>query len=136
VLYVKGAGALAQPPKPRCGMFYNVFYAADPLAYRIEPLLEQKLAKVPPITIPRFRTYPMGDGTSIKVTDSLMKYIGLFYPYCDIDVNYGNNKLIPGQHKSTHSLSSLESEDASTSREMCATVTINPSTKLASKHIN
>ena len=112
-------------------MFYNVFYAADPLAYRIEPLLEEKLAKVPPILIPRFRTYPMGDGTSIKVADSLMKYMGLFYPYCDIDVNYGGGKPISGRQKSSHSLSSLESEDV---KEAFASIAVNPSTTLASKH--
>lgn len=112
-------------------MFYNVFYAADPLAYRIEPLLEEKLAKVPPILIPRFRTYPMGDGTSIKVADSLMKHVGLFYPYCDIDVNYGE-KPISRQQKSSHSLSSLETEDA---RDTYASIAVNPSTTLASKYI-
>lgn len=129
-----GAVALSQPPKPRCGMFYNVFYAADPLAYRIEPLLEEKLAKIPPILIPRFRTYPVGDGTSIKVTDSLMSYVGLFYPYCDIDVNYGSEKQITARQKSSHSLSSLESEDVTTPREVYAS--INPSTSLASKCFN
>ena len=110
-------------------MFYNVFYAADPLAYRIEPLLEEKLSKVPPILIPRFRTYPMGDGTSIKVADSLMKHVGLFFPYCDVDVNYGG-KPISRQQKSSHSLSSLETEDA---REEYASIAVNPSTTLASK---
>ena len=114
-------------------MFYNVFYAADPLAYRIEPLLEEKLAKVPPILIPRFRTYPMGDGTSIKVTDSLMEHVGLFYPYCDIDVNYGSGKTITTRQKSSHSLSSLETEDT---REAFASIAVNPSTTLASECIH
>ena len=109
-------------------MFYNVFYGADPLAYRIEPLLEERLAKVPPILIPRFRTYPMGDGTSIKVADSLMKHMGLFYPHCDIDVTYGKR----GRQKSSHSLSSLEADDI---RESYASISVNPSTTLASKLI-
>ena len=113
-------------------MFYNVFYAADPLAYRIEPLLEEKLAKVPPILIPRFRTYPMGDGTSIKVSDSLMKHVGLFFPYCDVDVNYGVSP-ISKQQKSSHSLPSLETEDA---RDAYASIAVNPSTTLASKCIH
>ena len=123
-----GAAALLPPPKPRCGMFYNVFYGADPLAYRIEPLLEERLAKVPPILIPRFRTYPMGDGTSIKVADSLMKHMGLFYPYCDIDVNYGRR----GRQKSSYSVSSLDVEDI---REAYASISVNPSATLASKLI-
>ena len=131
-----GAGALSQPPKPRCGTFYNVFYAADPLAYRIEPLLEEKLAKVPPILIPRFRAYPMGDGTSIKVADSLMKHVGLFYPHCDIDINYTGGKSISGRQKSSQSLSSLEGDDVSTPREVYASIAINPSTSLASKLFN
>ena len=124
---------LSQPPKPRCGMFYNVFYAADPLAYRIEPLLEDKLAKVPPILIPRFRTYPMGDGTSIKVTDSLMKHIGLFYPYCDVDVNYSGGTAMDGRQTYSRSLSSLETEDVATSREAYASIAVNPSSTVASK---
>lgn len=114
-------------------MFYNVFYAADPLAYRIEPLLEDKLAKVPPILIPRFRTYPMGDGTSIKVTDSLMKHIGLFYPYCDVDVNYSGGTAMDGRQTYSRSLSSLETEDVATSREAYASIAVNPSSTVASK---
>ena len=131
--YHTGAGVLSQPPKPRCGMFYNVFYAADPLAYRIEPLLEDKLAKVPPILIPRFRTYPMGDGTSIKVTDSLMKHIGLFYPYCDVDVNYSSSTAMDGRQTYSRSLSSLETEDVTASREAYASIAVNPSSTVASK---
>lgn len=131
-IYHTGVGFLSQPPKPRCGMFYNVFYAADPLAYRIEPLLEEKLAKIPPILIPRFRTYPMGDGTSIKVTDSLTKHVGLFYPYCDIDVNDSGGFSMSEQQKHSQSLSSLDTEDA---REPYPSLAVNPSTTLASKHV-
>ena len=134
-LYQTGAGAILQPPKPRCGMFYNVFYAADPLAYRIEPLLEDKLAKVPPILIPRFRTYPMGDGTSIKVADSLVKYVGLFYPYCDVDVNFGGGTLMGGRQQYTRSLSSLDADDTATSKEAYASISVNPSSAVASKCI-
>ena len=135
VLCRVGAVALLQPPKPRCGKFYNVFYAADPLAYRIEPLLEEKLAKVPPILIPRFRTYPMGDDTSVNVTDSLLKHVGLFYPYCDIDEDYGGRSSSNRRQKSSHSLSSLETEDVTSFKETCPSIAINPSTSLAGKPI-
>ena len=106
-------------------MFYNVFYAADPLAYRIEPLLEERLARIPPISIPRFRTYPMGDGTSIKVKNSLTKHAGLFYPYCEVDVNRNSSKK--------HSHSSLEVEE--TSQDFSASLSVNPSSIAASKFL-
>jgi len=102
-------------------MFYNVFYAADPLGYRIEPLLDEKLAQVPPISIPRFRTYPMGDGTSVKVRNSLTKHAGLFYPNCDIDVSRNPSKK--------QSQSSQETEE-----EFSAFLSINPSSNAARKY--
>jgi len=96
----------------------------DPLAYRIEPLLEDRLAQIPPISIPRFRTYPMGDGTSIKVKNSLKKHAGLFYPYCEVDVSSNSSKKL--------SHSSLEVEEAS--QEYSASLLVNPSSDTASKN--
>ena len=78
----------------------------------------------------------MGDGTSIEVTDSLMQHVGLFYPYCDLDVNYGGKMPTSGRHKSSQSLSSLETEDATGSRDAYASIAINPSTSLASEYIH
>jgi len=106
-------------------MFYNVFYAADPLAYRIEPLLEERLSQIPPISIPRFRTYPMGDGTSIKVKNSLTKHAGLFYPYCEVDASKNSSKKL--------SHSSLEVEE--TSQEYCASLAVSLSANTASKYL-
>ena len=61
-----------------------------------------------------------------------MKHVGLFFPYCDVDVNYGVSP-ISKQQKSSHSLSSLETEDA---RDAYASIAVNPSTTLASKCIH
>ncbi|CAG0925135.1 unnamed protein product, partial [Notodromas monacha] len=51
------------PPRPACGQIYNLFHPANPVASRIEPLLATRFAQLPPIPIPRYSKYPMGDGT-------------------------------------------------------------------------
>lgn len=50
------------PLKPLCSSFHNLFYGADPLASRIEPLLDDRFAKVEPFAVPRYRFFPRGRG--------------------------------------------------------------------------
>ena len=49
------------PPKPLCSSFHNLFYCSDPLASRIEPLLDERFAKVAPFAVPRYRFFPRGE---------------------------------------------------------------------------
>lgn len=39
-------------PDHLCKRFYNIFHWSDPVAYRMEPLLEKGYSKVEPVLIP------------------------------------------------------------------------------------
>lgn len=49
--------------KPLCAQLYNLFHPTDPLAIRIEPLLSARFSSIPPVNIPRYIKYPLGNGT-------------------------------------------------------------------------
>lgn len=46
-------------PQDLCKRFYNIFHWSDPVAYRMEPLLEREYSKIEPVLIP---PYGGGDG--------------------------------------------------------------------------
>uniref|UniRef100_A0A8C3HRH3 Phosphatidylinositol transfer protein membrane associated 1 n=1 Tax=Chrysemys picta bellii TaxID=8478 RepID=A0A8C3HRH3_CHRPI len=50
--------------RPACEQIYNLFHSADPCASRLEPLLAKAFHAVPPLGVPRYQKYPLGDGTS------------------------------------------------------------------------
>lgn len=39
-------------PEYLCNKFYNIFHWSDPVAYRMEPLLERGYSKIEPVCIP------------------------------------------------------------------------------------
>lgn len=39
-------------PEHLCKKFYNIFHWSDPVAYRMEPLLEKGYSKIEPVLIP------------------------------------------------------------------------------------
>lgn len=51
--------------RPACGQVYSFFHCADPSASRLEPLLEPKFHLVPPVSVPRYQRFPLGDGQSL-----------------------------------------------------------------------
>ena len=51
------------PPAPACACFYNLFYEIDPMAGRIEPLLDRRFSNVTPVLLPPYRLYPTGRHT-------------------------------------------------------------------------
>ena len=63
-------GLLVCPPptlqgfqvRPACSQIYSFFHCADPSASRLEPLLEPKFHLVPPVSVPRYQRFPLGDG--------------------------------------------------------------------------
>lgn len=66
----------AQPPvAPNCGQLYNIFFPADRLASRIEPLLLEThwRAALPPILLPRYDDFPLGNGQLNTVADLLSR---------------------------------------------------------------
>ncbi|NWQ81282.1 PITM1 protein, partial [Columbina picui] len=70
--------------RPACEQIYNLFHAADPCASRLEPLLAKAFHAVPPLSVPRYQKYPLGDGTSSLLADALQMHSALFLP--DVDV--------------------------------------------------
>ena len=46
--------------KPFCGSFYNLFYNVDPLASRLEPLLDSHFSTLSPVSVPLYQQYPTG----------------------------------------------------------------------------
>lgn len=51
--------------RPACSQVYSFFHCADPSASRLEPLLEPKFHLVPPVSVPRYQRFPLGDGQSL-----------------------------------------------------------------------
>eukprot|EP00127_Corallochytrium_limacisporum_P002030 Clim_evm18s99 gene=Clim_evmTU18s99 len=48
-------GHAGQSVMPKCRRFYNVFHPYDPVAYRIEPIIEPSMAKLKPQNIPFYK---------------------------------------------------------------------------------
>lgn len=56
--------------RPACSQVYSLFHCADPSASRLEPLLEPKFHLVPPVSVPRYQRFPLGDGQSLLLGTS------------------------------------------------------------------
>uniref|UniRef100_A0A8C4XQP3 Phosphatidylinositol transfer protein membrane associated 1 n=1 Tax=Falco tinnunculus TaxID=100819 RepID=A0A8C4XQP3_FALTI len=70
--------------RPACEQIYNLFHAADPCASRLEPLLAKAFHAVPPLSVPRYQKYPLGDGTSSLLAEALQMHSALFLPKVDV----------------------------------------------------
>jgi len=64
--------------RPAVQQMYNLFHPSDPIACRIEPLLSAKFSRVPPVNVPRYQKYPMGDGASLFLTEFIQSNMPLF----------------------------------------------------------
>ncbi|XP_072356501.1 membrane-associated phosphatidylinositol transfer protein 1-like, partial [Scyliorhinus torazame] len=64
--------------RPACQQLYNLFHPADPSACRLEPLLARDFHMVPPYIIPRYQKFPLGDGNSSLLADTLQSYPSIF----------------------------------------------------------
>lgn len=71
--------------RPACEQIYNLFHAADPCASRLEPLLAKAFHAVPPLSVPRYQKYPLGDGTSSLLGEQHQCQAGPGHP----GVHYG-----------------------------------------------
>ncbi|XP_059092969.1 protein retinal degeneration B-like isoform X1 [Tigriopus californicus] len=65
-------------PRPAVHQMYNLFHPSDPLACRVEPLLSARFSRVPPVNVPRYQKYPMGDGQSLSLIEFIQLNPGLF----------------------------------------------------------
>ncbi|XP_036382372.1 membrane-associated phosphatidylinositol transfer protein 2-like isoform X2 [Megalops cyprinoides] len=57
--------------RPACQQVYNLFHPADPSASRLEPLLEKKFHLLPPFSVPRYQRFPLGDGNSALLVETV-----------------------------------------------------------------
>ncbi|XP_062869719.1 membrane-associated phosphatidylinositol transfer protein 2 isoform X2 [Trichomycterus rosablanca] len=57
--------------RPACQQVYNLFHPADPSASRLEPLLEKKFHLLAPFSVPRYQRFPLGDGNSALLVETL-----------------------------------------------------------------
>uniref|UniRef100_A0AC35TN75 DDHD domain-containing protein n=1 Tax=Rhabditophanes sp. KR3021 TaxID=114890 RepID=A0AC35TN75_9BILA len=48
--------------KLKCDQLFNLYYPLDPCAVRIEPVLNSQLSMLPPVNVPRYQRFPLGDG--------------------------------------------------------------------------
>ncbi|XP_008048076.2 membrane-associated phosphatidylinositol transfer protein 3 [Carlito syrichta] len=64
--------------RPACSQVYSLFHCADPSASRLEPLLEPKFHLVPPVSVPRYQRFPLGNGQSLLLADALHTHSPLF----------------------------------------------------------
>uniref|UniRef100_A0A3Q1JGV0 Membrane-associated phosphatidylinositol transfer protein 3 n=1 Tax=Anabas testudineus TaxID=64144 RepID=A0A3Q1JGV0_ANATE len=59
---------------PACSQIFNLFYPSDPSASRLEPLLQPLFHKLPPFAVPRYQRYPLGDGRSVLIAESVQSH--------------------------------------------------------------
>ncbi|XP_067882442.1 membrane-associated phosphatidylinositol transfer protein 2-like [Heterodontus francisci] len=64
--------------RPACQQIYNLFHPADPSAIRLEPLLAMDFHLIPPFIIPRYQKFPLGDGNSSLLVDTLQSFPSIF----------------------------------------------------------
>ncbi|XP_050949281.1 PITP-less RdgB-like protein isoform X3 [Labeo rohita] len=61
--------------QPACSQIFNLFYPSDPSASRLEPLLHPVLTQLPPFPVPRYQRYPLGDGRSNLMADTMLRHL-------------------------------------------------------------
>ncbi|XP_029964895.1 membrane-associated phosphatidylinositol transfer protein 3 [Salarias fasciatus] len=63
---------------PACSQIFNLFYPSDPSASRLEPLLQPLFHKLPPFAVPRYQRYPLGDGRTMLIGESIQSQPDVF----------------------------------------------------------
>ncbi|KAK7130819.1 hypothetical protein R3I94_016081 [Phoxinus phoxinus] len=61
--------------RPACSQIFNLFYPSDPSASRLEPLLHPVLTHLPPFPVSRYQRYPLGDGRSTLIADTVLRHL-------------------------------------------------------------
>ncbi|XP_066149223.1 protein retinal degeneration B isoform X2 [Euwallacea fornicatus] len=60
-----------QISRPSCHQVYNMFHPTDPVASRLEPLISARFSILPPMNVPRYAKYPLGNGQSYHLFEIL-----------------------------------------------------------------
>ena len=71
--------------RPNCVQVYNLFHPSNPVVARLEPLLVPASQQVPPVNIPRYQMFPLGDGSRVTLADMIQTNQSIF----------SNNRLTP-----------------------------------------
>ncbi|KAF8567549.1 hypothetical protein P879_04563 [Paragonimus westermani] len=58
----------------------NLFHPTDPCGFRIEPLLHPRFEQIPPVVIPQYARYPLGDSQPTSLVETLVRQTKLFAP--------------------------------------------------------
>ncbi|XP_050079472.1 protein retinal degeneration B [Anopheles maculipalpis] len=64
--------------KPACTQLYNLFHPTDPTAARLEPLLSARFSMLPPVNVPRYAKYPLGNGQPCHLLELIQSSPQLF----------------------------------------------------------
>uniref|UniRef100_A0A8C6TFI2 Membrane-associated phosphatidylinositol transfer protein 3 n=1 Tax=Neogobius melanostomus TaxID=47308 RepID=A0A8C6TFI2_9GOBI len=64
--------------RPACSQIFNLFYPSDPSASRLEPLLQSVFHRLPPFAVPRYQRYPLGDGRTMLLDESIQGHFNVF----------------------------------------------------------
>lgn len=64
--------------RPFCHQVYNMFHPTDPVASRLEPLISARFSILPPMNVPRYAKYPLGNGQSYHLRKFFYKVSAWF----------------------------------------------------------
>eukprot|EP00698_Gefionella_okellyi_P022716 TRINITY_DN7566_c0_g1_i1.p1 TRINITY_DN7566_c0_g1~~TRINITY_DN7566_c0_g1_i1.p1 ORF type:complete len:572 (-),score=132.10 TRINITY_DN7566_c0_g1_i1:239-1954(-) len=70
-LTVRGDIASGPIPMPRCLRFFNIFHPFDPVAHRVEPLMNRDYAQQTPVQLPQYKQQPTKRNASLMRTDGI-----------------------------------------------------------------
>uniref|UniRef100_A0A4X2MCH2 Membrane-associated phosphatidylinositol transfer protein 3 n=1 Tax=Vombatus ursinus TaxID=29139 RepID=A0A4X2MCH2_VOMUR len=105
--------------RPACSQVYSFFHAADPSASRLEPLLEKNFHLLPPVSVPRYQRFPLGDGQSLLLEDTLQAHSSLFLEGCPADSPSSPDApalaLLPPRHQRSGRRFSVDSSNSDSS---------------------
>ena len=100
--------------RPACSQVYNMFHPSHPVVARLEPLLVPACHQVPPVNIPRYGMFPLGDAAKLSLADLVQTHHGL--------LTSSGSRLTPsrGRRMSSESVQSgmFETQQAKTITEV------------------
>ncbi|XP_077292954.1 retinal degeneration B [Arctopsyche grandis] len=64
--------------KPPLQQIYNLFHPTDPVAARLEPLLSARFSILPPINVPRYAKFPLGNGQPCHLLELIHSHPQIF----------------------------------------------------------
>ncbi|XP_066272344.1 membrane-associated phosphatidylinositol transfer protein 1-like [Branchiostoma lanceolatum] len=75
---IAGSDKKVCPAQPACTQVYNMFHPTDPLAARLEPLIQDQFSHIAPVSVSRYHKFPLGDGSTNLLVDAVQSHPSLF----------------------------------------------------------